>query len=75
MRYSTLHCNIGFGGLVTSNSCDAMDCSLPGCSVHGILQARILESVAISFSKIGFMFANWRLMLGLTGDASDKELA
>ena len=28
-----------------------MDCSLPGCSVHGILQARILEWVAISFSR------------------------
>ena len=27
-----------------------MDCSLPGFSVHGILQARTLESVAISFS-------------------------
>ena len=26
-----------------------MDCSLPGSSVHGILQARILEWVAISF--------------------------
>ena len=28
-----------------------MDCSLPGASVHGILQARILEWVTISFSK------------------------
>ena len=28
-----------------------MDRSLPGSSVHGILQARILEWVAISFSK------------------------
>ena len=28
-----------------------MDCSLPGFSVHGILQARILEWVAISFSR------------------------
>ena len=28
--------------------CDAMDCSPPGSSVHGILQARILEWVAIS---------------------------
>ena len=27
--------------------CDPMDCSLPGSSVHGILQARILEWVAI----------------------------
>ena len=31
--------------------CDPMDCSLPGSSVHGILQARILEWVAISFSR------------------------
>ena len=30
--------------------CDPMDCSPPGFSVHGILQARILEWVAISFS-------------------------
>ena len=30
--------------------CDLMDCSLPGSSLHGILQARILEWVAISFS-------------------------
>ena len=28
--------------------CDTMDCSSPGSSVHGILQARILEPVAIS---------------------------
>ena len=31
--------------------CDSMDCSLPGSSVHGILQAIILEWVAISFSR------------------------
>ena len=31
--------------------CDSMDCSPPGSSVHGILQARILEWVAISFSS------------------------
>ena len=31
--------------------CDPIDCSLPSSSVHGILQARILEWVAISFSK------------------------
>ena len=30
---------------------DPMDCSLPGFSVHGILQARILQWVAISFSR------------------------
>ena len=30
---------------------DPMDCSLPGSSIHGILQARILEWVAIPFSR------------------------
>ena len=30
--------------------CDPMDCSLPGSSVHGILQARVLEWGAIAFS-------------------------
>ena len=33
------------------NPCDPVDCSPPGSSVHGILQARILEWVAISFSR------------------------
>ena len=40
-----------FSRQVVSNSCDPMDCSLPGSSVHGIFQARILEWVAISFSR------------------------
>ena len=31
--------------------CDPMECSLPGSSVCGILQARILERVAIPFSR------------------------
>ena len=31
--------------------CDPMGCSLPGSSVHGIFQARVLEWVAISFSR------------------------
>ena len=31
--------------------CDPMDGSLPGSTVHGILQARILEWAAISFSR------------------------
>ena len=32
-------------------SCDPMDCSPPDSSVHGIYQARILEWVALSFSR------------------------
>ena len=31
--------------------CDPVDCSLPGSSLYGILQARVLEWVAISFSR------------------------
>ena len=31
--------------------CDPVDCSPPGSSVHGILQARVLEWAAISFSR------------------------
>ena len=31
---------------------DPMDCSLPGSSIHGIFQARVLEWVAIAFSVI-----------------------
>ena len=31
--------------------CDPTDCSLPGSSVHGILQARILEWTVILFSR------------------------
>ena len=36
---------------VMSNSYGPMDCNPPGSSVHGILQARILEWVAISYSR------------------------
>ena len=34
-----------------STLCDPMDCSPPGFSVHGIFQARILECIAIPFSR------------------------
>ena len=34
---------------VVSDTLHPMDCSLPDSSIHGILQARILEWVAISF--------------------------
>ena len=39
--------------------CDPMDCSLPGSSIHGILQARILEWVAISFSRGSSQPRDW----------------
>ena len=40
-----------FSHSVVSDSCDPMDYNLPGSSVHEILQARVLEGVAISFSR------------------------
>ena len=39
--------------------CDPMDCSLPGSSLHGILQARVLEWVAISFSRGSSQPRDW----------------
>ena len=42
-----------------SDSCNPMDCSPPGSSVHAILQARILEWVAISFSRVTSQTRNW----------------
>ena len=45
---------------------DPMDCSLPGSSIHGIFQARVLEWVAIAFSEFlaqgglnSFTMATW----------------
>ena len=32
--------------------CDPVDCGLPGSSIHGILQARVLEWGAIAFSRL-----------------------
>ena len=39
--------------------CDPMDCSSPGSSVHVILQARIPEWVAISFSRRSSLTRDW----------------
>ena len=46
-----------------------MDCSLPGSSIHGIFQARILEWGAIAFSKGEEGRADWCgviLIVGIT---------
>ena len=49
---------LGFQGVcakllqLCSTLCDPMDCSPPGSSVHGMSQAKILEWVAISFSRV-----------------------
>ena len=44
-----------------------MDCSLPGSSVHGILQARILEWVVIPFSKGSSWPRDWTQVSYIAG--------
>ena len=44
-----------------------MDCSPPGSSVHGILQARILEWVAIPSSRGSSQPRDWTLVSGIAG--------
>ena len=43
--------------------CDLMNCSLPGYSVHGILQARILEWIAIYYPKPQVIFITTQMHL------------
>ena len=47
--------------------CDPMDCSLPGSSVHGILQIRTLEWVAIPFSRWSSWPRNWSQVSCIAG--------
>ena len=49
--------------------CDPMDCSLPGSSVHGIFQARVLEWGAIAFSEC-YLYFNVNILLALIGTSS-----
>ena len=46
---------------------DPMDCSLPGSSVHGIFQARILEWVAVSFSRRSSWPRDWTPVSWIVG--------
>ena len=47
--------------------CDPMDCSLPGSYVHGILQARLLEWVAIPFSRESSRLKDWTQLSCMAG--------
>ena len=47
--------------------CDPMDCSLPGSSIHGIFQARILEWVTISFSRRSSQLRDWTWVCHIVG--------
>ena len=52
---------------VMSGLCDPVDCSLPGSSIHGIFQARILEWVAISFSRRSSRPRDWTQVSRIVG--------
>ena len=60
---------------VIAQSCltrsDPMECSLPGSSVHGIFQARVLEWGAIAFS---FKVKEWKVIFHATGNQKKVEL-
>ena len=47
--------------------CDPMDCSPPGSSIHGILQARVLEWIAISFSRGSSLPRDWTRVFLIAG--------
>ena len=47
--------------------CDSLDCSPPGSSVHGIFQARILDWVAISFSRGSSWPKHWTCVSCIAG--------
>ena len=59
-----------------------MDCSPPGSSFHGILQARILEWAAIPFLTQGYkillslhqIWSKGKLTSGVGGPGNDKEI-
>ena len=55
---------------VVSDSSDPMNCSLPGSSIHGIFQARVLEWGAIAFSLNGA----WKLSHMYTVCFSPREV-
>ena len=52
---------------VVLDSLQPMDCSLPGSSVHGILQARVLNWVAIPFSRRSSQPRDWTWVSPIAG--------
>ena len=60
---------------LVSKSCltlwDPMDCRQPGSSIHGLLQAKILQWVAMSFSNVG-EYLNPRLGTSLVGPVAEN---
>ena len=53
--------------------CSPMDCSLPGSSIHGIFQARVLQLVAISFSRRSSRPRDWTPVSRIVGRRLPSE--
>ena len=51
-----------------------MDCSPPGPSIHGIFQARVLEWVAIAFSKVNPTYRKKEILRAAMKNQLNKKL-
>ena len=68
--YSSIACNRKSN---ESTLCNPMDCSPPGSSLHGILQARILEWISNSFSRGSSQPRDWPWSPALQADSLVSE--
>ena len=70
-RYNAIAHLLYYIDIEVAQSCpslwDPMDCSLPGSSLHGIFQARILEWVATSFSRGSSQPRDWTQVSHIVG--------
>ena len=71
LTVSQLRCRFYGSGSEVAQSCptfcDHMDCSLPGSAIYGIFQARVLEWVAISFSRGSSQPRDWTQVSCIVG--------
>ena len=63
----------GGGSLVTKSYLILSDCSSPGSSLHGTFQTRILELIAISFSRRSSQPRDWTSVPGTAGSFFTAE--
>ena len=68
----SISCSGGFIAQSCPTLCNPMDCSLPGSSIHGIFQARILEWVAISFPRASLSMSRFASMQVSGGSAQNN---
>ena len=67
-----MHCVVCFVTKLCLTLCEPLDCSPPDSPVHGILQAKTLERVAISFSRIHTLA--WMIIKVTKGKKQGREI-